>query len=319
MASTFCRSLVREDRAALARRTKAEIERCWALISPLVVAGAARATIAAQRAKQAGWQLSTRTLARDIAGGPSPRAWGSPRWSRAIPRCYPAHTMTEPATEAEMSHAPAHYQVGLDLRDRHCLVVGGAAVAQRKVEGLLEAGAIVTVVAPECLPMPEGVSVARRLFVDDDLVDVDFAVAATADRELNARIARLARGRGIWVNVADDPQAGTVILPAVLRRGALQIAISTGGASPALARRLRERLQDEFGSEYGELVALLGELRAEWEPRAIAAGVPQAARRAAWHAVLDQPLIELLSVGRHDEAKARAREELERALTGKAG
>lgn len=229
--------------------------------------------------------------------------------------------MTEPATKPEMSHepTPAHYQVGLDLRGRPCLVVGGGAVARRKVEGLLAAGAAVRVVAPECLPMPEGVSVARRSFADDDLAGVEFAVAATADRELNARVARLARARGIWVNVADDPRAGTMILPAVLRRGALQIAVSTGGASPALALRLRERLQDEFGSEYGELVALLGELRTEWEPRAIAAGVPPAARRAAWHAVLDQPLIELLNAGRHNEAKARAREELERALTGKAG
>ena len=118
----------------------------------------------------------------------------------------------------------------------------------------------------------------------------------------------------MWVNVVDDPQAGDVILPAVARRGELRIAVSTGGASPALAQRLRERLEDEFGPEYGELVALLGRLRAEWEPRAIAAGVPPAARRAAWHEVLDLPLAELLGAGRGAEAEQQARAVLERAL-----
>ena len=139
-------------------------------------------------------------------------------------------------------------------------------------------------------------------------------MAASDDRELNARVARLARERGVWVNVADDPQAGDVVLPAVARRGELQIAVSTGGASPALARRLRERLEREFGPEYGDLVALLGALRAAWEPRAIAAGVPPAARRAAWHAVLDLPLAELLAAGRGAEAEEQARAVLERTL-----
>ena len=118
----------------------------------------------------------------------------------------------------------------------------------------------------------------------------------------------------MWVNVADDPQAGDVILPAVARRGDLLVAVSTGGASPALAQRLRRRLEEEFGPEYGELVALLGALRAAWEPRAIAAGVPPTARRAAWHAVLDLPLVELLGAGRGSEAEAQARAVLDRAL-----
>jgi siroheme synthase-like protein len=118
----------------------------------------------------------------------------------------------------------------------------------------------------------------------------------------------------VWVNVADDPRAGDVILPAVARRGKLQIAVSTGGASPALAHRLRERLEDEFGPEYGDLVALLGMLRAEWEPRAITAGMPPAARRAAWHVVLDLPLAGLIGEGRAADAERQARAVLERAL-----
>ena len=208
----------------------------------------------------------------------------------------------------------AYYPVELDLRGRPCLVVGGGAVAQRKVQGLLAAGAAVTVVAPECLPMPDGVTVVLRRFADEDLAGVALAVAASDDREVNARVARVARERDTWVNVVDDPSAGTVIMPAVARRGDLRIAVSTGGASPALAARLRERLESEFGPEYGDLVALLGELRREWEPRAARAGVPPAGRRAAWHAVLDLPLVELLAEGRHAEAAALARTVLEEAL-----
>jgi len=193
-------------------------------------------------------------------------------------------------------------------------VVGGGGVAQRKAAGLAEAGAEIRVVAPHCLPMPDGASVALRPFEDGDLEGVTLAVAASDDRELNARVARLARERGVWVNVADEPCEGDVELPAVVRRGALRIAVSTGGASPALARRIRERLDEEFGPEWGGLAELLGALRTEWEPRAIAAGVPPSARRAAWHELLDLPLAEMLAAGRVAEAEARAGAVLERVL-----
>ena len=198
-------------------------------------------------------------------------------------------------------------------------MVGGGAVALRKVQGLVEAGAEVRVVAPECLKMPEGVTVALRGFEDGDLAGVTLAVAASDDRELNARVAQLARARGVWVNVVDEPGEGDVELPAVVRRGALRIAVSTGGGSPALARRIRERLDAEFGPEWGELAELLGRLRSEWEPHAIAAGVPPAARRAAWHELLDLPLAELLAAGRADEAGVQARAVLERVLAEAGG
>jgi precorrin-2 dehydrogenase/sirohydrochlorin ferrochelatase len=223
-------------------------------------------------------------------------------------------TSGDATARGEAGPGRRYYQAGLDLHGRTCLVVGGGGVALRKVGGLIEAGAAVTVVAPDSLPMPEGVTAITRPFVDSDLTGVTLAVAASDDAELNARIARLARERGIWVNVVDDPNEGTVILPAVVRRGDLRIAVSTGGASPALARRLRERLDAEFGPEYADLTSLLGELRAEWEPRAIAAGVPPAARRAAWHGVLDLPLAELLREGERPEAEAQARAILEHVL-----
>lgn len=152
-----------------------------------------------------------------------------------------------------------------------------------------------------------------------DLEGAALVICATDDPEANASFAAEAQRRGVFVNVVDDPAAGDFAVPAVLRRGSLQIGISTGGASPALARRLRERLEREIGEEYAELTELLAELRAEWEPSATAAALPSAARGAAWHAVLDLPLLELLASGERDEAAARARSVLADALKPGAG
>lgn len=207
-----------------------------------------------------------------------------------------------------------YYLAALDLRGRRCVVAGGGAVARRKVEGLLAAGAKVLVVAPEAGEMPAGVTVERRAARLADLDDAALIMCATDDPAVNAALAREARRRGVPVNVADDPDAGDFTVPAVVRRGPLQIGVSTGGSSPALARRLRDELAERVGEEYGEVAELLAGLRAAWEPRAIAAGVPPAKRREAWHAVLDLPLLDLLRDGRPAEARARAEAVLERVL-----
>jgi siroheme synthase-like protein len=140
-------------------------------------------------------------------------------------------------------------------------------------------------------------------------------VCATGDALVNATLAAEARRRGVWVNVVDDPGAGDFTVPATLRRGALQVAVSTGGASPALAARLRAELEERFEPDYGALVALLGELRRAWEPAAIAAGVAPDSRRKAWQRVLDLPLLELLRVGDHAGARRRAQAVLDDALS----
>lgn len=209
---------------------------------------------------------------------------------------------------------PVYLQVSLDMRGRRCLVVGGGAVAVRKTTTLIEAGAAVTVVAPEVAAMPEGAVVEERGFCEDDLDGVLLVVAATGDHHLNAHVAAAARERDIWANVADDPEASTLVLPAVVRRGALRIAVSTGNASPAFAGRLRRDLEEHFGPEYADLTALLARLRTEWEPRATGTGLTQDRRRAAWHAVLDQPLLELLRAGRAEQAEASARAVLDSHL-----
>lgn len=162
------------------------------------------------------------------------------------------------------------YPVNLiGLNGRRCLVVGGGLVALRKAEGLVAAGAAPRVVAREAVP--ELVVLAERGVIRLDLrpfdpADLDAAflvIAATDDAALNRQISAEAQARGALVNVVDVPDESNFIVPAVVRRGEMTLAVSTGGASPALARRLRERLEFQFGPEYEQLVDLLAELRPE--------------------------------------------------------
>ena len=205
-----------------------------------------------------------------------------------------------------------YYPVLLNLAGKACLVVGGGQVALRKVEGLLEAGAHVRVVAPCIVEMPENVLCIRREFLVEDIDDTFFVIAATDNSQVNSCIAQQAEARGILANIVDDPARGTVILPAVVKRGALQIAISTGGGSPTLARQIRQQLEKEFGPEYGDLITLLWQLRKEYEPRMNTADMAADARRACWHEVLALPLLEILSAGQHAVAEQAARTVLDR-------
>jgi precorrin-2 dehydrogenase/sirohydrochlorin ferrochelatase len=142
-------------------------------------------------------------------------------------------------------------------------VIGGGAVATRKARKLLQAGAEVAVVSPAVLPELEsmGVEISRRPYEYGDLEGADLAFAATDSREVNAAVAREAGERGVRVNVADRPSEGDFAVPSTLRRGGLQVAVSTGGASPTLARRIREELEATFGPEWAGVVEELETLR----------------------------------------------------------
>jgi siroheme synthase-like protein len=144
-----------------------------------------------------------------------------------------------------MPDRPAQYPVFLDLAGRSVLVVGAGPVALRKTRGLLEAGARVTVVAPEWLPEfePLAVRLEQRRFRISDLDGAFLVFAATNDRRVNRRIGDGAKRRGIPVNVADRAAECDFIVPARVRRGRLQAAVSTGGANPRLAARLRRELE----------------------------------------------------------------------------
>jgi siroheme synthase-like protein len=143
------------------------------------------------------------------------------------------------------------------------VVVGGGEVASRKVEKLLLAGAAVLVVSPEIRPELAGmdVEIQRRPYEYGDLEGANLAFAATGSREVNAAVAREAKELGLPVNVADRPSEGDFAVPSTLQRGNLQVAVSTGGASPTLARRIRGELEEAFGPEWAGLVEEYGMAR----------------------------------------------------------
>ena len=138
------------------------------------------------------------------------------------------------------------YPVFLDLTDVPVLLVGGGPVAMRKAEGLAAAGAAVTVIAPEVVAELEDVAarIERRAYATGDVAGHRLVLTATNDPVVNAQVGADARAAGIWVNSADDPDNCSFILPAVARRGPVTVAVSTGGASPALASRLRRDIAE---------------------------------------------------------------------------
>lgn len=151
----------------------------------------------------------------------------------------------------------------LDLAGRRCLVVGGGAVALEKVRGLLECGAEVRVVAPQVLDELHGLDVelVRRGYRTSDLDGRFLVIAATSSSSVNRRVHADAEARSLLCNVADVPELCSFILPAILRRDPIVVAVSTGGASPALAQRIRDDIADLIGPEHAEVALRLRELR----------------------------------------------------------
>ena len=163
---------------------------------------------------------------------------------------------------------PRYYMACLDLRGRDCLVVGGGRVATEKVHGLLDCGADVTVVAPEIdgeLRATTARLVERR-FMRSDVVGRFLVIAATSDRAVNSDVSSAAGERSTPCNVADDPELCSFILPAIVRRDPIVVGVSTGGASPALAQRIRDDVEDLLGPQHAELARTLQALR-PWAKR----------------------------------------------------
>jgi len=155
------------------------------------------------------------------------------------------------------------------LEGRQCLVVGGGSVGEAKVESLLTTAAMVRVVAPKATPRVrewarEGrIEWEQREYAPADLAAVFLVIAATGSAALHQEIYAEAQSRGVLCNAVDEPERCDFYFPAVVRRGELQIAISTGGLSPALAQRLRRELEEQFGPEWEVWVAQLGRAREE--------------------------------------------------------
>jgi siroheme synthase-like protein len=207
----------------------------------------------------------------------------------------------------------AYYPVFLDLTDRPVLVVGGGPVAEGKVEGLLAAGANVTVVSPTVTPRLAGWVAAGRIehlaraYQPGDLAGRRLALVATDDPAVSGAVAVEGRERGIWVNAADEPARCDFILPAVIRRGRLVVAVSTGGASPAAARAIREELEGYLTEDHATLVEMAAEARDDLRRRAVTAGP------ARWRSALDGGLRRLIADKRYRQARARLARDLESA------
>ncbi len=159
-----------------------------------------------------------------------------------------------------------YYPIFLDLKDRDCLVVGGGGVATRKTMGLCRAGARVRVVSKAFSQKLEAqkndhICLECKPYETSDLGGVFMVFAATSSRELNLRIQEEARDRGILCNIADAPDMSDFILPSVVERGDLVCAVSTSGASPALAKKIRKDLEQMFGPEYTGFLLLMGNIR----------------------------------------------------------
>jgi len=202
------------------------------------------------------------------------------------------------------------YPVVLDLTGRPCLVVGGGAIALRKVSALVEAGARVTVVSPSLTPAVLRLATEAPLrwrpreYAAGDAAGFVLVMVATDDRAVNAAVAAECRERGIWVNCADDPARCDFILPSVLRRGAVTVAVSTGGQSPTLARLLREDLDALLPWDVAALTDVVGSVRSALSED----GVSLDAER--WRQALDGELRSLVAAGRTTEARARLKERL---------
>ena len=198
-----------------------------------------------------------------------------------------------------------YYPVFLDIAGKPVVVIGGGEVAARKVEGLLDAGAQVTVVSPELHPDLAGLVAAGRLrylgreYQPGDLEGYILAFVATDDRSANAAVAREGKERGVWVNAVDDPPNCDFVMPGVVRRGDLVVAVSTSGGSPAMARKMREELEAFLTEDYALLLELAAEVRAELRDKGLQVD-PQ-----VWNAALDVELRGLLAQGRRAEAKDR--------------
>lgn len=196
-----------------------------------------------------------------------------------------------------------YYPIFLELKDRPCLVVGGGEVAERKVKGLLECGARVKVVASQAtkglqiLDAEHSIELYIRQYQEDDLEGIFLAVAATDDVRVNEAVSVEAKRRRVLVNVVDDPARCDFIVPSVVRSGEVSVAISTGGLSPTLARRLRQQLAAFLGPEYGELAQVLSEVRRKLK----AAG--HRVSPEAWQAALDEEVIELVRRGQAEAAR----------------
>ena len=207
----------------------------------------------------------------------------------------------EPETrdKREMRYYPIH----LDITNRNCLVVGGGSVGTRKVQTLLSCGARVTVISTEAsaqlLKQTEAGSITlkKRPYRTADLEDMFLVIGATDDEKLNRRISSDAEKRNTLCNIADRPEKCNFILPSIVNRGDLVITISTSGKSPALAKKMRKALENQFGDEYAHFLILMGIIR----KKLLRQSHEPEAHKPLFNTLIEGGLIDMIRDGRKTE------------------
>ncbi|MBN1848114.1 MAG: bifunctional precorrin-2 dehydrogenase/sirohydrochlorin ferrochelatase [Deltaproteobacteria bacterium] len=191
----------------------------------------------------------------------------------------------------------SYYPILVDLEDRKVVIVGGGNVAQRKIDTLLEYHADIYIIAKDLTPALQSYAKANRIqFLGPDLneshLDGAFLViAATDDMHLNHKVGEMAKQRGLLINAVDQPKDCSFIVPSVVKRGELVIAVSTSGKSPALAKKIRQSLSDQFGDEYAEFLDLMGRIRKD----ILAQGFSQEENSRVFHALVDSKALDAIA------------------------
>ena len=204
------------------------------------------------------------------------------------------------------------YPVCLNIVGKLCVIVGGGTVAERKVNGLLAERAQVQVISPEVTPGIEELSARhecewqQRTYATGDLDGAFLVFAATDSPEVQQQIFQDADDQGILVNVIDSPEQCSFQVPATVQRGDLTLAVSTAGTSPAVAAMVRQRLEEQYGPEYGQLLQLMGALRA----KVIAIGESSAERKILFQNILHDDIVEWIRGGHWDRVQSHLQEVL---------
>jgi len=199
-----------------------------------------------------------------------------------------------------------YYPINLNVTGRPCLVVGGGGVGTRKVQGLLECGARITLVSPKATPVLAELARSGEItwkcrpYCSTDMEGQFLVMGATDDDVLNRQVHADALDRKVLCNIADRPSLCQFILPAVVRRGDLLISVSTSGQSPAMAKRLRRRLQVQFGDEYAAALALMGAVRSQL----LAEEHAPEAHKGIFEHLIDAGIVDLVRADRRDEIQA---------------
>jgi precorrin-2 dehydrogenase/sirohydrochlorin ferrochelatase len=203
-----------------------------------------------------------------------------------------------------------YYPAYLDLRERPCVVIGGGAIAERKTLSLIEAGAVVTVISPSLTPKLLDLSASGKIshlkknFEEQDLIGAFLAIAATDSPDVNSAAAQACKKKQVLVNVVTPPEESSFIVPSVIERGELLIAVSTSGASPALSKKIRQELDKRYGPEYELLLSKLTSIRKRVREEV----VDETERRKIYQSIVDSEVVDLLRQGKTHEAELRMAE-----------